>query len=144
MREIFNNTDGKTTDDENDKRFKLRLWRINLIIVVGIVLGSLFWVDFKITAGVLTGGSLSLLNFWWMNVSTVAALTKSAVGEKSSLATAYFFRYAVIGTVVGLFYFFNLISILAALIGLLAFTAAVFIESFYQLYLLTVKKEDIS
>ena len=142
---------GETSDNQingnqsNEKNAILlnRLRRLNVAVVILAVAGSLFFWNWQISGGVALGGMLSLLNFYWLKTSTGAMLAESAEGGKPSLIVRFFLRYLVIGAVIVISYLSNLVSVVALLSGLLAFTVAVFAESFYQIYLTIVKREDI-
>ncbi len=143
MSEASDSNETSQPNDEESGISQKRLWSLTAAVVIISVLGSLAFENQKITIGVALGGLLSLLNFYWLKTSTAAMLEQAAEGAKPNVAARFFLRYIIIGFVVFFSYLSNLVSVVAVLCGLLAFTAAVFIESFFQLFIAIVKREDI-
>lgn len=133
-------SDQSTTQIFSEKR----LLPIMAIVSVLAVAASLWFQDWRITSGLFLGCVLSIVNYKWANNSLKAMFDKSINSDKPKFSIAgYFLRYLTFGSVIGLAYFFNLISIVAALLGLLTFITAIFIAAFIQLFFGLIKREEI-
>jgi hypothetical protein len=109
------------------------------------VVASLPFAQWRITAGLLVGGLLSLLNHHWLSNSTAAAFNVIAHGKKPQLKlTQYILRYFVIATVVFLAYKFNIVSLTATVAGLCSFVVALFVEAFREFYFAIIHREETS
>jgi hypothetical protein len=76
------------------------LWMMALVAVAGSLAGFIF-VSWQFGVGVILGGILSLVNYYWLKVS-LKRIFDSAVahGEKPRfLAVRYFARYATLGAI---------------------------------------------
>lgn len=121
-----------------------RLLPIMIIVSMIAISVSLWFQDWRITSGLALGCCLSIVNYKWANHSLKAMFDKSINLAKPSFSIAgYFLRYLTFGSVIGLAYFLNLISIVAALLGLLTFITAIFIAAFIQLFFGLIKREEI-
>jgi hypothetical protein len=121
-----------------------RLISIMMIVSVIAVAGSLWFRDWRITSGLALGCCLSLVNFWWSNKSLKALFDKNIDSAQPKFSvTVYFLRYLTLGAILGLAYYFNLISIVAALLGLLTFITAILTAAFIQLFFGLFKREEI-
>ncbi len=109
------------------------------------VVGSLAFAPWRITTGLLLGGSLALLNHRWLRSSTAAVFSVLVDGAKTKLKlTNYLLRYLVVGTVVFVAYKLNLVSLAATLIGLCSFVAAIFAEAFREFYFAFIHREEMN
>jgi len=107
------------------------------------LMASLPFAQWRVTAGLLLGGALSLLNHHWLSRSTTAALSVVAHGTKPSIGLAqYVFRYAVLAGVVFAAYKLNVVSLTATIAGLCSFVAALFVEAFRELYFVIIHREE--
>ncbi len=100
------------------------------------VIGSLRLGDWRITSGFWLGCVLSLINFFWLK-ATLKALFENLSAENAKpnlLALRYISRYSAVAAVIAFSYFFNIISIVATLLGLLNFAFAILIESFILIF----------
>ncbi len=105
------------------------------IIAVGSLIGAAF-VSGGFGGGVLTGGIVAFLNYFWQRSSTRIIFEKAATGEPPTLLSIrYFFRYLMIGAVVAFFYATGALPITAVILGLGAFTFAVVAEGILSIFL---------
>lgn len=133
-------SDHTTTQTFSEKR----LTPIMVIVSLLAATASLWFQDWRITSGVFLGCCLSIVNYKWANNSLKAMFDKSIVSAKPRFSVAgYFLRYLTFGSIIGLAYYLNLISIVAALLGLLTFITAIFIAAFIQLFFGLFKREEI-
>ena len=120
-----------------------RVFRTMAIAVAFAVVASLPFAQWRITAGLLVGGLLSLFNHHWLSSSTAAVFNVVAHGARPQLKlTRYILRYLVIGAVVFLVYKFNLVSLTATIAGLCSFVVALFVEAFREFYFAFIHREE--
>jgi hypothetical protein len=120
-----------------------RVMRTMVVAVSLAVMISIPFAPWRITAGLLLGGLLSLLNHYWMR-SSIAAVFDTALGRgaKPRLRLAnYILRYFVVVGVIFLAYQFNLVSLPATIAGLCSFVVALFFEAFREMYLAIIHRE---
>ena len=121
-----------------------RVMRTMVVAVSLAVMISIPFAPWRITAGLLLGGLLSLLNHYWMRLSVAAAFdTALGQGKKPRLRLAnYILRYFVVVGVVFLAYQFNIVSLAATIVGLCSFVVALFFEAFREVYLAIIHREE--
>lgn len=126
----------------NESLARVRRMAIGCVLVAVIV--SLFVASWRVSSGLALGGALSLLNFRWLAASLKELFDESEIsGLRARVRVgAYVWRYFFIAGVVGIAYYFNLVSITATLAGLCSFVVAVFLEALWQLYLSFTNKEE--
>ena len=128
-----------------DNAVERRVFRNMGIAVGAAVLVSLPFAQWRITAGLLVGGLLSLLNHHWLSTSSAAAFSVIARGTKPQLKlTQYLLRYLVVGAVVVTAYRFNLVSLAATIAGLCSFVVALFVEAAREFYFAVIHREETS
>lgn len=111
--------------------------------LVVLLVGSLFIAPWRVSVGLLLGGILSFLNFYWIKISLESVLNRAATEQKASFnASFYILRYAVIAIIIFIAAQFNIASVAATLLGLLSFAFAVLLEAIIQLYLTIVNREE--
>ncbi len=118
------------------------------VMVASVVLAasvSALLAPWRVSTGLLLGGSLSLLNYRWLRTS-IAALIEARVAGKSASARGarYILRYFVIATLVIAAFKLNAVSLPATIIGLCSFVIAFFAEAFRQFYFTIVHREGIN
>lgn len=118
-----------------------------LFLTAGVLLvltaGSLSFGNWRVTAGVLLGGSLSFLNLWWLNLSLTSLLGQAKEGVRPRFnVSLYLLRYITIALIITIAVTFRLVTVAATLVGLLSFAFAVLLEAVIQLYLVIVNRED--
>jgi hypothetical protein len=124
---------------------ELRVFR-SMAMAAGIaVIVSLPFAQWRVTAGLLVGGALSLLNHHWLSSSSAAAFSVLAHGARPRLKIAqYILRYLVIATIVFVCYKLNLVSLVATIAGLCSFVVALFVEAIREFYFAIIHREEIS
>lgn len=80
-----------------------------------ILLGSFYWRDLRVTAGVFTGGMIALLDFRFMRVLIVKIVLE---GNGVILLLIQLLKYLMIASVLAFLYLFNFINPIASLVGL--------------------------
>ncbi len=122
--------------------------RINILMIVTAFLGSLasfIFVSPSFGIGVLIGGILSLINFYWLGKSLKGIFEKVVRdGEKPPFIGAnYIFRYLVFGLALTIVYITHVVPIVSVLLGLLSFAVAITIEGFIRLAANFSNKKEI-
>jgi hypothetical protein len=126
-------------------RVETRIFRNMALAVTLAVIASLPLAPWRITAGLLVGGILSLLNHHWLSSSTAAAFSVVVDGAKPKLKLAqYILRYLVIAAVVFLAYKLNIVSLGATIAGLCSFVVALFVEALREFYFAIIHREETS
>ncbi len=132
------NSDNKIFDANSDKQL---LKNTLYILAIGISIG-LFLMEFRFALGLLIGGALTLLNYFWLKRS----LTKMfemivSTGQKPFFpVTNYVLRYLAFGVLIYFIYKTDIASVTAVLIGLCSLATAVFLEGIFLTFRTFVKE----
>ncbi len=142
MSDIF-----KSNTDEQDTAVPIShariLWIMAIVLIVAIF-GSLIFADWRVTAGLILGGVLSFVNYYWLKFALKSVFEKAVEGKKPKfLVGKYILRYFAVGAVVVLVFLTKVISVAAVICGLLAFAAAILIESFILVIVHISKRKEI-
>jgi hypothetical protein len=141
MKEITDNVSGSSLTTADDA-LETRLFRVMAIAVFAAAVLSLWFFPWRVTTGLVLGGSLSLLNYHWMRTSIVAFIhARAAGGNGDGKGSRYIFRYFVIAGTVVAAYALNLVSLPATIVGLCSFVIALFVEAFRQFFFIIVHRE---
>ncbi len=124
---------------EESTAVEKRLWRFLIISLVLECASSLILADLKFTAGIAVGGSLAMFNFYLLQTS-VRGLFNT---QSNSFAIKFFLRYVVVGLVIWLFFYLQIVSITAILLGFSSFVVALMLEAVAQFYFVITKHEDL-
>jgi hypothetical protein len=143
MKETSNNQGAGLFSASGDATNR-RIMRSMLVAIVLAVSASLLFAPWRVSAGLLIGGLLSLVNHYWLTSSTSVAFSVLVNGQKPRLSLIqYVLRYAVIGSVILLAYKFNLASMAALIFGLCSFVVALFVEALREFYFAIIHREEI-
>lgn len=139
--------DSKSTIDEENTIVPIShsriLWIMAIILIIAIA-GSLLFAEWRITAGLVLGGVLSFVNYYWLKFALRSVFEKAVEGAKPKfLIGKYLLRYFAVGAVIVLVFLTKTISVAAVICGLLAFAAAVIIESFILIFIHISKREEL-
>lgn len=127
----------------DDEALERRIFRAMCAAVAVSVVAGAILAPWRVTAGLLLGGVLSLVNHSWLRGSIAAAFGVAGAGERPRIGVArYVLRYFFVALVVYAAAALDLISVPAALAGLCSFVAALFVEAARQFYFAIVKRED--
>ena len=106
-------------------------------MVALILLGTIGGIVFGgrgIGSGVLIGGIMAVVNYFWLERSTRALFEQRAASASVLLAAKYILRYAAIGAVLLLLYVTEVVPILAVIGGLSTFALAVVIQGLKNIF----------
>ena len=142
MSEIANSVSGEPFAGEDDA-LEVRVFRVMIAAVVIAVITAAFLAPWRVTTGLMLGGSLSLFNYHWLRTS-MAAVFKSGTAERPPRVKVlrYIIRYFVIGAVVSTAYKLNLVSLPATIAGLTSFVVAFFVEALRRSYFIAIHREE--
>ncbi len=104
-----------------------------IIVAVMTVVGSVYFGRY-FGLGVLFGGFLSFVNFFWLDRSTKAIFRENATASTAVLALKYVLRYAVIGGIVWLVYATGAFPVPAVILGLGSFAFAVVVQGLKNIF----------
>jgi ATP synthase I chain len=116
-----------------------RLWRFLIISLVLECVLSLILADLKFMFGIIVGGSLAMFNFYLLQ-NSVRGFWNT---QSNSFAIKFFLRYVIIGLVIWLFFYLQIVSITSVLLGFSSFAAALMLEAIVQFYFVITKREEL-
>ncbi len=127
----------KIFENESVKSVGLKQTRILVFMAVVTLLGSVLAFGFltrRFGLGVLIGGILSFLNYYWLKFSLKMVFQGAIEGVKPKLFGAqYIIRYLVFGLVIALIYITDILPIAAVILGLCSFAFAVVLEGIFRI-----------
>lgn len=120
-----------------------RIFRLMTVAVALAVAVSAAVAPWRVTAGLLLGGALSLFSLHWLRTSVAAVFGATTAGAKPKLRIArYVLRYLVVGLVVASAVWLDAVSLPATLAGLCSFVPAALAEGLMQLYFAITRREE--
>lgn len=112
-------------------------------VLLGSVLSSIF-VSLNFAVGVLIGGILSLINYYWLNRSLKSVIEGAiAGGAPHFLAGRAFIRYLAFGAILGIVYLTRAVPMVAVLLGLASFAVAIIFEALIRIFSSFFNKKGI-
>ncbi|MGI8467780.1 MAG: ATP synthase subunit I [Pyrinomonadaceae bacterium] len=118
------------------------LWTMAIIVILGAILSFIF-VGAPFGWGILIGGILSFLNYYWLKKSLKDVFSQAAEGGKPSFLTLnYFLRYLGLAVAIWILYEIRIVSVIAVLLGMSAFALAIFIEGLIIIFSSFSKREE--
>lgn len=104
------------------------LWTMAVVVILGAT-ASFIFIDAKFGFGILIGGILSFLNYYWLKKSLKDIFSQTGENSRPSFLTLnYFLRYLGIAAAIWILYEVNFFSIIAVLLGMAAIAPAIVIE----------------
>jgi hypothetical protein len=146
MRDTENHSGSALGAADYDDNIDGRIFRSMASAVALAVIISAPFASWRITTGLLLGGVLSLLNYYWMRTSISAGFALAlGQGIKPQIRLVqYILRYFVVGTIVFAAYQLNIVSLPATVAGLCSFVVALFVEAFRGFYFAIIRREGIN
>jgi hypothetical protein len=134
---------GPEAAGEDPRAMERRIFRGMCVAVALAVAAAALLAPWRVTAGLLLGGLLSLLNHHWLRTSVAAVFGATPEGARPKMRAArYVLRYIVVAAAVAAAYRLNLVSLPATLAGLCSFVPAALAEGFRQLYFAIARREE--
>lgn len=113
-----------------------------VVVISGAILSFIF-IDAPFGWGILIGGCLAFLNYYWLKRALKSVFETAVKGYKPSfLRLNYFLRYAGLGIAIWILYEIKIVSVIAVLLGMSAFAAAIFIEGLIIIFSSFSKREE--
>lgn len=109
------------------------LWTMGLVVIAGTIAGFIF-VGARFGLGILLGGGLAFVNYYWLKRSLRSTFEKSGGGKSHFLSAGYFLRYAAAAFVLYVIYLSGGVPVIAVLFGWAAFAPAVFVEGLILIF----------
>ena len=135
------------TAEEQENLVPLTHQRILIVMAVVAVLGSLLgsiFVSGLFGLGVLIGGVLSFVNYYWLKRSLKKIFEQAVDGEKARfLGLRYLLRYFVLGGILLIVFLTKTVPVAAVILGLASFAIAIIIEAFIRLFASFFKKKEV-
>ena len=121
--------------------------RVLALMVVITVIGSLLSgvaLSVEFSAGVLVGGAIALVSYFWLSRSLRSMFERAAKGEVTQFQAAKFFlRYVLLGAVLFVFYKSGAFPMIAILLGLASFAGSIVLEGLIRIFKgIISRKED--
>ena len=118
------------------------LFEMAAVVIAGTIAGFVFF-SARVGFGVLMGGILAFVNYFWQKHSIKAIFDRAIEGKKSRfLALRYILRYVALGGVLAIIYLTQTVSIYAVIFGLASFAIAVVIEGFTSIFSSSDRQES--
>jgi len=121
--------------------------RILTVMAAVAVLSSLIsfiYVSWQFGLGVLFGGILSFINYYWLKFSLKKVFERTAHGERPRfLAVRYLSRYLVLGGILLIVFLTKTVPVVSVILGMASFAFAIVIEGFIRLFASFFKKKEI-
>jgi hypothetical protein len=100
--------------DPLQRKIEIACW----IFLSVLFVPSLIFAPFKLALGVLLGGLISILNFYWMEHSLRRVFEKNTGNVKASVVFKYFIRLALIAIILYFLISSDFVNIIGLVIGL--------------------------
>lgn len=111
------------------------------VAIVGSIAAALV-ISARFGVGVLFGGALAFVNYYWLERSLAALIGKAASGENPGfIAARYILRYVAIGVVLAIVYISNAVPVIAVILGLASFAFAVVVEGSIRIFSNSSKRD---
>jgi hypothetical protein len=124
-------SDGSTVATISHRRLLIEM---AMLIALGSIAGFVFGGT-RFGFGVLFGGLLAFLNYYWLKRSTAAIFEKAFAGSTGRFVSLRFIgRYVVLGLVLLAIYFSGAVPVTAVIAGLSAFAIAVVVDGFISIF----------
>ena len=110
------------------------LWTMGAVAFFSSLAGFIF-VSWQFGLGVILGGILSLINYYWLKISFKKIFDQAVSGAKPRfLAVRYFARYLTLGGILLVVLLTKTVPIVAVILGLGSFALAIVVEGLIRLF----------
>jgi len=121
-----------------------RILTVMAIVAVLSALLSFVFVSWQFGLGVLLGGILSFINYYWLKLSLKKVFERTAHGERPRfLAVRYISRYLALGAILLIVFLTKTVSVVSVILGMASFAFAIVIEGFIRLLASFFIKKEI-
>ncbi len=91
---------------------------VNWIILAVIFILSLIFASFKFSLGILLGGLICIVNFYWMKRSLQSIFEKPVGNPKGTIIFKYFIRLAISAVILYFLISTDTVNVIGLIIGL--------------------------
>ncbi len=110
------------------------LWTMGAVALLSSLAGFIF-VSWQFGLGVVLGGVLSLVNYYWLKISLKKIFDQAVGGVRPRfLAVRYFSRYLTLGGILLIVFLTKTVPIVAVILGLGSFALAIVVEGLIRLF----------
>ena len=120
------------------------LWTLGAVTIILAIAG--IWLDsWEFGLGVVVGGVLAIVNYYWLKVSLKRVFVQIAEGGERPqfLAIRYFGRYLTLGAVLLIIFLTKSVPVLAVVLGLASFALAIVVEGLILIFASFFKSEKL-
>jgi hypothetical protein len=142
MNQMADSGSGEEFTGADTTALELRIFRSMIASVAITVLAGTMLAPWRVSAGLMLGGMLSLLNYHWLRTSIAAVLNGESGRRPRVRISRYIVRYMVIGAAVFAAYKLQMVSLPATIVGLCSFVPALLVEAFRQFYFAIIHREE--
>ncbi len=142
MSQIANRMGAEEFAGEADGALESRVFRVMIASVTVAVIASTFLAPWRVTTGLVLGGALSLLNYYWLQSSVTAIFQVSSEQRPRVRISSYVMRYFVIAGATIAAYELELVSLPAVFAGLSSFVPALFLEASRHFYFAIIRRGE--
>lgn len=130
--------------DEGAVLSERRLFQLMFVAIAVAVVWSLIFAAWRTTTGLALGGALSLLNHHWLRTFIAGVFNRAATaGARPHISVPlYVLRYFIGGGIIAAAVMFDSVSIVAVLVGLCSFAAALVLEGLIQIYVALLHRKE--
>ncbi len=119
------------------------LWTMGAVALFASLAGFIF-VSWQFGLGVVLGGILSLINYYWLKISLKKIFDQAAGGLRPRfLAVRYFARYLTLGGILLIIFLTKTVPIVAVILGLGSFALAIVVEGLIRLFSTFFKSREL-
>lgn len=91
---------------------------VNWIVLAVLFVSALILTSIKFSLGILLGGFISIVNFYWMERGLRDLFTKNSKSIKARIIVKYYIRLALIAIVLYFLIAYGTVNVIGLLIGL--------------------------
>lgn len=91
---------------------------VNWIVLAVLFIPALILTPFKFALGVLLGGFISIINFYWMERGLRGLFTDTSKNVKGPVMVKYYIRLALTAVVLYFLIAYNTVNVIGLLMGL--------------------------
>jgi len=142
MNQMADSGSGEEFTGADTTALEWRIFRSMIASVAITVLAGTMLAPWRVSAGLMLGGMLSLLNYHWLRTSIAAVLNGESGRRPRVRISRYIVRYMVIGAAVFAAYKLQMVSLPATIVGLCSFVPALLVEAFRQFYFAIIHREE--
>ena len=139
--------DNEPITDGHEQIAPLTHRRILVLMAAVAVLSALtsfIFVNWQFGLGVLIGGVLSFVNYYWLKFSLKKVFEKTESGERPRfLGARYASRYFALAAILLLIFLTKIVPVVAVILGMASFALAIVVEGFIRIFSSFFKKKEI-